>query len=109
LSEEIIVSGEQRRFPLSPYEKIALTQATLILGNEVFPLKDISEAFNDFNRFTGNSKLAFRLRNGRLIKGLVIRTPGDLLVGLGIIGLANMRRQTTDEWVNLINSLIAKQ
>jgi hypothetical protein len=109
LSEEIIVSGEQRRSLLKPYEKIALTKTKLILGNEAFLLKDIAEVFNDFNRFAGSSKLGFRLKNGRIIKGIIIKTVGDYLVGLGIVHLANMQRKTTDEWVVTINSLISNQ
>jgi hypothetical protein len=108
LSEEIIVSGEQRSSPLKPYEVIALTKTKLILGDEVFLLKDIVEVFTDFNRFTGNSKLGFRLRTGQLVKGIVIRSVGDYLVGMGIVHLANMRRQTTDEWVGAIKSLISQ-
>ena len=109
MSEEIIVSGEQRRSVFSPYEKIVLTNTKLILGCEVFFLKDIDEVFNEFNRLTGSSKLGFRLKNGRVIKGIIIRTIGDYLVGLGILNLSNMHRKTNDEWVNVINSLIFKQ
>ena len=109
MSEETIVSGEQRRSILNPFEKIALTKTKLILGNEVFLLKDIAEVFNDFNSLTGNSKLGFRLKNGRMIKGIVIRTAGDYLVGVGIVHLAKMRRKTTDEWVDAINSSIYNQ
>jgi hypothetical protein len=109
MSEEILVSGEQRRSILEPFEKIALTKTKLILGNEAFLLKDITEVFNDFNRFTGTSKLGFRLRNGRIIKGIIIKTIGDYLVGLGILHLANMHRKVTDEWVAVINSLISSQ
>jgi hypothetical protein len=106
MSEEVLVYGEQRRSIFKPYEKIALTKTKLILGNDVFSLKDIVEAFNDFNRFTGTSKLGFRLKNGQVIKGIIIRTVGDYLVGLGIVGLASMHRKTNDEWVDAINSLI---
>ncbi len=109
LSEEILVSGEQRRFAFKPYEKIILTKTKLILGSEIFFLKDIAEVFNDYNRFTGTSKFGFRLKNGQIIKGIVIRTIGDYLVGLGILGLAKMHRKTNDEWVAVINSLISNK
>jgi hypothetical protein len=75
----------------------------------VFPLKNIAEAFNEYNRFTGTSKLGFRLKNGKIVKGIVIRTIGDYLVGLGTLGLANMHRKTNDEWVAVINSLISNE
>ena len=88
---------------------IKLTKTELVIGEKVYPIKDIVEAFNDYSGFSGISRLGIKLKNGKELS-LTLKHSDNWatfnLVAFGDFSTATTSlKNVVDKWVNAINTL----
>jgi hypothetical protein len=110
MEEKVILEGEIVEGGIFKKTKpIKLTKTKLVIGEDVYPIKDIVEAFNDYSGFSGVSKLGITFKNRRTLR-LTLKHSDNWatfnLVAFGDFSTAiTSLKNVVDKWVNAINTL----
>lgn len=113
--ERIVLDEEKIAFR----DKIILTNKRLIIlkpkgflsstfvKRYEIPLSDVQEAYTDISKFSGNSSMILKLRNGEQKE---IKFDAGAITVLGSMAQSqNVLSTITDRWVNTINRTIDKK
>lgn len=111
MEEKVILQGEiiEGGIFKKTTKPIQLTKTKLVIGEKVYPIEDIVEAFNDYSGFSGVSKLRIRLKNGEELS-LTIKH-SDNWAAFNLVAFEDFSTAITslknivDKWVNTINTL----